>query len=164
MGPRIRHYTLQHYTWLVVVALLALVSYLLLDGSRTDWGVTATVIGVILSTVYFVQKQKLEELRLFHKLFQEFNSRYDRMNELLNALRDSNGSSLTRPGPERDLLNDYFNLCGEEFLYYSLGYVPPQVWRAWYNGMKVFRMSERIRKLWDEELKSDSYYGLRFDS
>lgn len=165
MGPRFKHYVYRHYTWIAVVGVVALLLYLVLDGSPTDWGVTATTIGVILSSIYFVQKQRLEELRLFQALFREFNERYDRMNECLNALCDPNAAWTSGPGPERDLLNDYFNLCGEEFLYYSAGYIPPEVWRAWYKGMESFRKrNERIRELWDEELESDSYYGFRFNS
>lgn len=163
MAPRLKHALFRHYTWIVVVALFGFGLYLLLDGVQTDWGKAVPLVGVALSSVYFVQKQKLEELRLFQTLFREFNERYDRMNERLNALCESPLPSVHVPAPERDLLYDYFNLCSEEFLYYSLGYVPPQVWRAWYNGMKAFRKHEPIRRLWDDELRSESYYGLRFD-
>lgn len=33
-----------------------------------------------LSLIFLVQKQRLEELRLFKELFAGFNARYDRMN------------------------------------------------------------------------------------
>jgi hypothetical protein len=59
-------------------------------------------------------------------------------------------------------LFDYFNLCGEEYLFYSQGYVYPEVWKAWFNGMEFFRPNPRIRQLWNEELKTGSYYGLQF--
>ena len=43
------------------------------------------------------------------------------------------------------------------------GYIYPEVWTAWYTGMKIFRGNPRIAFLWDEELKTESYYGLSFD-
>ena len=63
-----------------------------------------------------------------------------------------------------DTLFRYFNLCGEEYLYFKKGYIYPEVWKAWHNGMMVYYQNMRIRKLWSEELKSDSYYGLSFPS
>jgi hypothetical protein len=54
---------------------------------RFDLGLVATIIGGVLSSVYFVQKQKLEELKLFNELYTTFNSRYDALNESLNKIR-----------------------------------------------------------------------------
>jgi hypothetical protein len=38
------------------------------------------------------------------------------------------------------------------------------VWKSWANGMKFFRRNPRITKLWDDDLKTDAYYGLSFDT
>jgi hypothetical protein len=29
--------------------------------------------------------------------------------------------------------------------------------------MRLFRQNPRIKKLWDDDLKTDAYYGLSFD-
>jgi len=63
---------------------------------------------------------------------------------------------------EIKILFKYFNLCGEECLYAKKGFICEEVWRAWNNGMKFFRRNPRIIVLWDKELESDSYYGLKF--
>lgn len=112
----------------------------------------------LISSVFFLQKHKLEELRLFTELFKEFNERYDNLNDKLNKRILKNGDLSTE---DKIILFDYFNLCGEEYLYYKEGYILPNVWKAWNNGMKVFFKDERIKKLWDEECKTESYYGFK---
>ena len=56
-----------------------------------------------------------------------------------------------------------FILCGEEYLYFVRGFIYPEVWKSWENGMKYFRRNPRIKKLWDDDLKTGAYYGLSFD-
>ena len=53
------------------------------------------ILGSLLSLLYFLQKQKLEELHLFRSLFKEFNERYDGMNEEISRIIDKNGEALT---------------------------------------------------------------------
>ena len=118
-----------------------------------------TIIGGLVSLFYFIQKQQLEELQLFKELFTEFNCRYDKLNEDLNRIVD-HPSDTELTDDEDNILNDYFNLCAEEYLFYKRGYIYPEVWRAWQNGMLYFLRDKRIREKWVEEFKSDSYYGL----
>lgn len=123
-----------------------------------SWQTTITAVGAALPLVYFMQKQKLEELRLFKDLFTEFNRRYDAMNDQLAPIRKNTEGPLI--DTERQALFDYFNLCGEEFLFYRLGYIDPAAWDAWHNGMKGYLENPRIERLWREEIRSDSYYRL----
>jgi hypothetical protein len=58
-----------------------------------------------------------------------------------------------------DTLYKYFNLCAEEYLYYTKGYIYPEVWSAWWNGMIVFCRNPRIRRIWSDELNTNAYYG-----
>ena len=116
--------------------------------------------GGIVSFSYFFQKQKLEEISLFRSLFDKFNERYNQMNERLNkilVLEQNSSLSLN----DVILLYDYFNLCAEEYLYYRLGYILPEVWQSWYNGMLIYYGCPHIRALWDKELKANSYYGFK---
>jgi len=139
----------------------ALILWIHADGKDPDLKLTLTVIGSVISGVFFVQKQKLEELKMFKDLFREFNQRYDQMNEKLNNIVDANSlDKLT--AEETKVLFDYFNLCGEEYLFFKQGYIDPAAWHAWYNGMKSFYNSPRINALWVRELEGNSYYGLRF--
>jgi hypothetical protein len=146
----------------ILLALLAvIVGWAVLYG-KFDTGFAITIIATFLSFFYFAQKQDLEELSLFKKLFTEFNDRYDRLNEGLNSiLRGDANTKLTTE--EIDLLYNYFNLCGEEYLFFKRGFIYREVWKAWLNGMKIFYQNERVRKIWEEELKTDSYYGLKIE-
>jgi hypothetical protein len=161
MYAQLRYLVLRYYTLCALVVAFGLVVYLWFDGRGFELEVVVPGFGVLLSSIYFVQKQRLEELKLFTDLFSAFNTRYDVLNDRLNALFATPARDLTRD--EIDLLYDYFNLCGEEYLYYRAGYIYPPVWRAWKKGMEFFRRDPRIKGAWDSELKSDSYYGLVFD-
>lgn len=150
-----RYYGLIALIAFSVVAVLALTSV-----PDFDWKILLLSVSAILSFVFATQRQKLEELKLFKELFTEFNGRYNELNEGLNNILGGN-SSAELSKVESDLLYDYFNLCGEEYLFYDQGYIYPEVREAWRNGMKIFYGHERIKKLWDQELKTGSYYRLR---
>jgi hypothetical protein len=117
-------------------------------------------IGGVTGFTYFLYRHHLDEAKLFKELFAEFNSRYDILNSHLNRI-------LTRPSEEplsaneRGHLFSYFNLCAEEYLFYKAGYIDQLVWESWYRGMDAFFKHPSIQALWDEDCKSDSYYGFR---
>lgn len=137
-------------------AVTSVVIYLLLTDHQIKNLIA--ILGSTLSLLYFLQKQKLEELQLFRSLFKEFNKRYDGMNEEISTIIDKNGEALTPK--EKATFVDYFNLCAEEYLYYAKGYIDPKVWQAWHNGMKANLAPPHVREFWGAERKSASYYGL----
>ncbi len=146
----------ENYWWLLCVAVASTVTTLLV--LREPLPTVATVVGALLSVAYFLQKQKLEEMRLFRELFKECNGRYDAMNESLAAIIEKGDAGLSRE--ERLKVVDYLNLCGEEYLYFRRGYIEPSVWQAWSNGMKVVVASPSIRRVWQIEKSTGSYYDL----
>lgn len=119
-------------------------------------------IAAITGFTYFLYRQHLDETKLFKELFVEFNARYEKLNDGLNAilfgLRDDDLSDA-----ERELLFNYFNLCAEEYFFYKAGYIDQDVWRSWHRGMDVFFKHPRIRGLWDRDCKADFYYGFSPD-
>ena len=147
-----KHLLYKHFE----ITMICLVVVLCIAVTRETWQISISVITGITSFAYFVQKHKLEELHLFTKLFKEFNERYDSLNEKLNQII-SNDKELTPA--DKDTLFNYFNLCGEEYLYYEEGYILPIVWKAWKNGMKIFFSNEKVKDLWYKERPTDSYYG-----
>lgn len=117
----------------------------------------AAVIGTILSLGYFLQKQKLEELRLFRDIFKECNARYYQMKEALEAI----ATKTDEVTPEEKVkVIDYLNLCGEQYLYYKLGYIEPSVWQAWFTGMQTHVVAPNISSIWAVEKRKGSYYDL----
>lgn len=117
------------------------------------------LIGTYLSLMYFIQKQRLEETKLFREIFAECNKRYDGLNDQLSEVIWSNGEDDLSP-EQIKLLDDYFNLCAEEYLYYKQGYIYPDVWDSWENGMKTIVLNPRIHEYWKKESATGSYYGL----
>jgi hypothetical protein len=120
------------------------------------------VTGAVAGFVYFLYSQQLQQTRLFVDLFRDFNERYDRLNERLNVIAGQTPSRMLS-SEERQVLFDYFNLCGEEWMYYRAGYIDPDAWEAWRRGMKFFSNAPEIRRLWTEELESGSYYGFTIE-
>lgn len=107
--------------------------------------------------VYFLYGQHHQGVQIFVSLFDKFNLRYDALNEKLNAImKRQTGCPFS---PEHiNTLNDYFNLCAEEHLFYEAGYIDERVWRAWVCGMKHFAEDAAVRELWQREIDAGSYY------
>jgi hypothetical protein len=146
----------RHYIPIAVLC-CAILIILVVKNKPVDWKLVLTILGGFLSSIYLVQKQKLEESRLFKELFTEFNVRYHSLNSALNEICESPKSELS--DEDRKVLNHYFNMCGEEYLFYKQGYILPEVWEAWLNGMRFFYKNKLVKQFWDEELKQNSYYG-----
>jgi hypothetical protein len=124
-------------------------------------GLIGTTIATALAFCYFAQQQKLNELALFKSLFTEFNRRYEEMNDKLDDIRT--GNQVIDSG-QRKALVGYFNLCGEEYLFYQEGFIHRAAWRSWCLGITYYLADERIRKIWDDEVGRDSYYGMTVEA
>ncbi len=98
---------------------------------------------------------------MLRDLVTDFNDRYDELNDALNLIVETN--SVTGKHGDKSssaYLNDYFNLCAEEYLFFKRGYVPYEVWESWRSGMHYFyHLSEAIADRWRQELEQESYYG-----
>lgn len=157
------HYTVrlkfslyENYWWLLCMAFAIATGILI---SREEQVTTVvTTLGALLSVAYFLQKQKLEEMRLFREIFKECNARYDAMNDELAEIGMLPPKSLSTMQIRRVI--DYLNLCGEEYLYYKRGYIEPSVWQAWENGMKNVVLAPSINDVWQKEKGNGSYYNL----
>ena len=161
MSVKAKHFIHKHYAWtisLTILVAVTLATFFYMKGS--DWPILLSIIGGLFSFIYFIQKQQLEEAKLFKELFIEFNKRYDELNDKLNHILTAN-TELS--GKDIDTLYDYFNLCAEEYLFYRKGYSYPEVWAAWCDGMSHYLKHEEIERLWLDEQRSPSYYGLTLD-
>lgn len=156
--------TKRRLPWLFIVLALLSIGYAIYgpaaDEKRTQ--VAFTLVGASAVLVHFLYVRHLEETKMFRELFTEFNARYDKLNERLNALVNSEQLCPLKP-QEKNLLFDYFNLCGEEFFFYHSGYIPDKVWDAWRRGIQGFIKYDCIRDLLRTELEGGSYYGLTLE-
>ena len=159
MAIKIKFWVFRNYWWILLFLIIGTGVYAY--QYQTDIKITFPILGALLSFFYFLQKQRLEEMRLFRKLFTDFNSRYDKMNEKLGKIiKNNQGGDLKKD--ETQTIVDYFNLCAEEYLFYKQGYILPDVWMAWHNGMRIYLRNKNISDLWQKERKSESYYSLEF--
>jgi hypothetical protein len=148
-----------YYPWLFLgLGVAANAIAVLAFPSQFTPSVLITVTGAVAALVHFLYAQHNHNTERFITLFREFNSRYDKLNDRLNALL-AKSQALLLTGEENRLLYDYFNLCAEEYLYFKSGYIDSEVWTAWLRGMRIFATHKEIRRLWEEELSSGSYYG-----
>jgi hypothetical protein len=146
----------KNYAWIGIV-LAVLVAKLLHD---SGWKVEHSIAGLVAIVGYFhfFQNQRLEETRLFKDLFTAFNTKYDGLNEELARVQQGEWT----PELERKVV-DYFNLCAEEYLFFKQGYILPEAWESWRKGMCQYLSVDRVRKLWELEARTDSYYGLTIE-
>jgi hypothetical protein len=158
---KIKWFTQENYFLIVLTIFLVLIILsLIFYVNEADWKILFTMAGSIISFAYFIQKQQLEEAKFINELVIQFNQRYADLNEQLNTILENKNGFQEIQSDEIDTLNDYFNLCGEEYLFYRKGYIYREVWRSWVAGMKMYCDNERISRLWAHELSSESYYGL----
>jgi hypothetical protein len=127
---------------------------------------TFTLLTMVGGVAGFFYSKHSQELQIFRDLFREFNSRYDVLNERLNEIKDRpEGEPLKHEKVNNksdiDVLYDYFNLCAEEYMYETAGYIDARVWDAWQSGMSYFASDPEIRALWkhESETQKKSYYN-----
>ena len=136
------------FKWYWVIAIISVISCIIAAVTTTLGSKECiTTIALIVTSVFFIQKQKLNELNLFWELFKTFNERYDELNEKMNRIFSS----------EKEFSDNEIDTL------FKRGYILPEVWQAWKNGMLHFASDKRIKSLWDKELDSNSYYGFSLE-
>ena len=102
--------------------------------------------------------------RLSKELFMEFNKRYDNINHRLYRIEKKCKSlkDLENESKLESKLNDFFNLCAEEYYWCKKGRIDEFIWHAWSDGMNDwYNGVEIIREAWDKEIEKrgcKSYY------
>src|SRR5256885_3206788 len=147
--------------WISCIAgvFLILGVYLIVPPAHQNSSVLLTIAGGLGALAFYLNRRHAEDARLAKELLKEFNERYDKLNNDLQLAcwRESRFEEETKLQ-----FIKYFNLCAEEWLFWSTGYIYEPVWRAWRNGMKQYAKDNRVMAIWDEEAKTDSYYGFDF--
>lgn len=125
---------------------------------RFETAIFASLIGALITSYWSLNKQWLEHNQAFKDLFRDFNKRFDQLNESLNEIVKGQFDSRTQ---ER-VIQDYLNLCSEEYLWYKKGRIDKDVWQAWKHGILYYiNKSKPIEAYFMKESINDvSYYGL----
>ena len=121
------------------------------------------LIGVVITFYFGFLKYKIENDKIFKELFIDFNGRYDNaFNDLLNEIKNNPKRVLTQP--EINLIIDYFNLCAEEYLWYSKKRIPKEVWVSWKAGihenLNIVQVNEIFKKETHTLNGKKSFYGI----
>ena len=138
----------------ISVLLILVAGVLLVAAPR---GLALPGAGLLLSILYFLQKQKLEEIRMFKDLFVEFNGRYDRINDCLDSICRGGKLDAVRIGSR---IIDYLNLCAEEVFFHKLGNIHPKAWETWKKGMQDRCRNPQMVNVVRKEPETGLYYGL----
>ena len=98
------------------------------------------------------------------ELFTEFNQRYDKLNGYLEKITKYESlKELEKEKPKkqqflRDKLNDYFNLCAEEYYWHKNKRIDDDLWKSWEVGMNAWYDKHKIiREAWEEEYENFGY-------
>lgn len=135
-------------------------------------GAAATIIAglliFLLSRGYYKHSKEIERDRMMKELFYEFNSRYDKLNEVVDKVSKMTIKEWDNLNPKKKkrysyMINDYFNLCAEEYFWFQKYRIEDKIWNSWSYGMNIiFNRSKVIQMLWEEECTSKegvkSYY------
>lgn len=124
--------------------------------------VAVVVSGLALSfTIWFsIQNRRLANDKMRKELFTEFNSRYDALNDFLEQITQSSSlDELKQQNEEYEVLrcklNDYFNLCAEEYYWYKKGRIDDTIWKSWQAGMNSWYSNKPvIKEAWEREYKN----------
>ncbi|MFD0993173.1 hypothetical protein [Tenacibaculum geojense] len=123
----------------------------------------AVTIGLGIIVWYSTKKFNNNQLEIANhqlqkQLFSEFNQRYDVLNDHLekickfNSLEELQSKKPKKYNFLRNKLNDYFNLCAEEYYWFKKGRIDKDVWLSWEKGMNSWYANYPIiREAWEEE-------------
>ncbi len=164
MRIRLKFWFMRHYWWLLLVALFLLAIIIIQQGQHLE--LLLPLLGTVLSLIFFLQKQRLEELKLFRDIFANCNSRYDNLNEKLNAIVDEAPEKpLTPEHPRKKirylttLTSVARNTCilAKAISIQRFGGLGVTAWNTFskIGGSERFGASEKMK-----EKEGDSYYGL----
>ncbi|SCY40942.1 hypothetical protein SAMN05192588_2728 [Nonlabens sp. Hel1_33_55] len=140
-----------------------------------NWEFWTNVLGILVTAglgfaVWFSTKtfnknqSEIASHQLQKELFSEFNKRYDILNGYLEKItRYESLEHLMAKKPNkylflRNKLNDYFNLCAEEYYWLNKGRIDKNLWKSWEVGMNSWYDNHRIiREAWKEECDNFGY-------
>ncbi|QZT38638.1 hypothetical protein K5X82_07010 [Halosquirtibacter xylanolyticus] len=128
--------------------------------------------GLIATISFSRSAKKREDDKMMKELFSEFNKRYDKLNNRLSQIVESNkGANSINDLAKIDkaVIIDFFNLCAEEYFWHDRNRIDEKIWLSWQAGMNNWynHKNSIIRDLWKEEIKIEygkvSYYIVNGD-
>lgn len=136
---------------------MILVIYLYFLNYIHDSKALLSLISIILSAIYFIQKQKLEEEKFLFESFSKYNERFAIISDDMQSLPRKN----TLDPKHKSIIARYFDLCAEEYYLYKHGRLNKEIWKCWASGAFFYiKNYEGVRLYWQEMEKHNLNYGL----
>lgn len=119
----------------------------------------ATAIAVFVALIN-KEQAKLDKRKAQRELFEKFNERFDKLNDILNDIA-ANKSLIELSKIEERTVQDYLNLCSEEYFCYTRQLIDKDIWKSWQVGIDNYLKTKSISELFlRERTKSaESYYN-----
>lgn len=145
-------------------------------------GIGTIILAIVASCLAYRHNKLTRELsndNLEKQLFSEFNARYDNLNDIILFVLNFTEEDIKKykESTYEDMfgvytkayikfkINDYFNLCSEEYYWYSKKRIDDRIWNAWEKGMTdIFNKSEIISNQWEEEIQNDGWKSFYLDT
>lgn len=174
MKYKIQKIIIENTIWsqsVLFLSLFAFIVYYVCDQNKIQIEGFIGICVAILSLIYTFNTSYFDNKKMFKELFDNFNTKYDNLNNDLNDLVDEinklnaeDRKSRILDKRENKLINDYLNLCAEEYYWFTRGLIDTEVWMSWFSGIKIFFKEpifiEKIKKeISNIKLNGDSYYG-----
>lgn len=129
-----------------------------------NFEILSVIVATGISISFGIRQYKIENDKIFKELFTDFNLKYDsKFNDMLNEIeQDYNTNGNCEISQKQKLkLNDYLNLCAEEYLWFQKGRIPNSVWGSWESGMIYYLNIPCINDyILTQKSQMNSYYGL----
>ena len=124
------------------------------------------IVGLIITWWYNNNNLKIANQKMEKELFNEFNGRYDKLNDHLKSIDEN--TTVTDLKIEKYqvdgklktlevILIDYFNLCAEEYYWRKKKRISKKIWLSWEAGMKHYFKIKIVKELWDKEINDFGY-------
>lgn len=140
--------------------------------------VILAVVAAILAKRHNNLTSDLSNDTLQKQLFTELNGRYDKLNDLLKFVLEFDDDEVMHYNESENdenigaykksfikfKINDYFNLCAEEYYWFSKNRIDNRIWNAWQKGMNdIYNGSSIIQEQWKDEIKNDGWKSFYLD-
>ena len=140
--------------------------------------VILAVVAAILAKRHNNLTSDLSNDTLQKQLFTELNGRYDKLNDLLKFVLEFDDDEVMHYNESENdenigaykksfikfKINDYFNLCAEEYYWFSKNRIDNRIWNAWQKGMNdIYNGSSRIQEQGKDEIKNDGWKSFYLD-
>ena len=138
-----------------------------------------SAVALFITWRYNIKSRELANDKMMKEIFLESNARYDGLNDFINLILSLKTEEEIRnfynlnedekiKGISKSLIlykiNDYFNLCAEEYYWKQKNRIDEIIWHSWYLGMnKIYNDSIIIQSMWMDECKNEGYRSYYID-